>query len=277
MTDRRLQLALFALTGLGNAVLARLVQAGFAPDLLVTRAEPMPYPYEALPFIGDAASRVDVECLVDVEGEQKVLEYGAELLLVATYHRRIGANLASRCGAAINLHPSLLPHNRGPNPFFWAIRNGDQQAGVTAHLLTDRLDAGDICLQRAIPVHPDETQSTLRRRLSDLAAEIAVETVSAHAKDKLKFSVQPELGATAYPRVGEKERQLDFTNMAETVIRHVNALREWPLALFGDRRVLRVLDTKPPTSGVNPAAVLAIEGAVCCVRAADADMVLQLD
>jgi methionyl-tRNA formyltransferase len=277
MTDRRLPLALFALTGLGNAVLARLVEAGFAPDLVVTRAERMPYPYEAIPNIEEVAARAGVPCLVDTAGEQMLLERSATLLLVATYHRRIAAHLLSRCGMAINLHPSILPRNRGPTPFFWSIRNGDDQAGVTAHLLTDALDAGDICLQRSIQVDPEETQSTLRRRLGDLAADIAVAAVRKHAEKSLEFTAQAEREATTYPRIGEQQRQLDFAGTGATLVRHINALREWPLALFGERRVLRVLTTKPPTPGIAPATVLAMEGAVCRVRAADADMVLQLD
>lgn len=157
MTDRTFQLVLFALTGLGNAVLERLIETKQRPDLVVTRAEHTPYPYEPLPFIGDSAARAGVPCLIDTTGELEVMERGARLLLLATYHRRVGGNIAGKCDMVINLHPSLLPRNRGPNPFFWSILNGDSDSGVTAHALIDKLDAGDICLQRRIPIAPDET------------------------------------------------------------------------------------------------------------------------
>lgn len=277
MIDRAYQFVLFALTGLGNAVLERLIETGHAPDLIVTRAERGAYPYDALPFIGEVVSRAGLTFLIDKDGEQKLAAGGAELLLVATYHRRIGVGLTGKCKTTINLHPSILPRNRGSNPFFWSIRNGDSETGVTAHQLTEELDAGDICLQQRVPVCPDETQSTLRRKLGQVAAEMAVEIVRAHASGGLRFHPQCEADATSYPRVEDRQRELDLTASGAAVVRHINALRDWPLALFGGRRVVQALKVAPPSPGVNPATVLAMDGAVCRVRVADADLVLQLD
>jgi len=277
MTASKFSFVLFALTGLGNIVLKRLIDSQLAPDLVVTRAERMSYPYEQLPYIGDAASQSGVTCLVDVEGEKEVVRRGAELALIATYHRRIVGDVASQCGLAINLHPSILPRNRGASPFFWSIRNGDRDSGVTAHLLSERLDAGDICMQQSIPIVADETQSTLRRKLGVLAAEIAVKVVRAHSSRCLAFHPQFERDATSYPRLDDQRRQLNLTETGAAVVRHVNALRDWPLAMLGDRRVRQVLKVAPATAGALPAAMLAMEGTVCRVRAADTDLVLQLD
>jgi methionyl-tRNA formyltransferase len=277
MIDHQYRFVLFALTGLGNVVLERLIEAGHAPDLIVTRAERMPYPYDAIPFIGEVASRASVACLIDTDGENEVARRGAELLLIATYHRRVVAGLACKCRVAINLHPSILPRNRGPNPFFWSIRNGDSDTGVTAHLLAEELDAGDVCLQRRIPIGAEETQSTLRRKLGHLAADMAVKIVRTHAENGLRFDPQSEKDATSFPPVDDRQRQLDLTKSCAAVTRHINALREWPFALFDDRRVLHVLRVMPPTAGANPAAVLATGGAICRVRVADADLDLQLD
>ena len=84
------RLVLFALTGLGNQVFERLVADGLAPDLLVTRAERGPYPYEPLPFIGEVASRLGVPHRLDAAGEAMSLRKARPLLLTATYHRKIG-------------------------------------------------------------------------------------------------------------------------------------------------------------------------------------------
>ncbi|HSV23649.1 MAG TPA: formyltransferase family protein [Xanthobacteraceae bacterium] len=277
MTVPKFRFVLFALTGLGNIVLKRLIESQLAPDLVVTRAERMPYPYEPIPFIGDAASESGVSCLVDVEGEQEVVRRGAELLLIATYHRRVGSGVSSRCGVAINLHPSMLPRNRGASPFFWSIRNGDRDSGVTAHLLSERLDAGDIYLQQSVPIAADETQSTLRHKLGVLAAEVAVKVVRAHSSRSLAFHPQSEENATSYPRLDDQNRQLDLTETGAAVLRHVNALRDWPLALLGERGVRQVLEIAPATAGASPATMLTMDGTVCRVRTADADLVLQLD
>ena len=53
------------------------------------------------------------------------------------------------------MHDSLLPAYAGFSPLIWALINGEPEVGVTAHLMDDELDAGDIVLQRAVPVGPD--------------------------------------------------------------------------------------------------------------------------
>jgi methionyl-tRNA formyltransferase len=54
----------------------------------------------------------------------------------------------------------LLPLHRGPIPVSWAIRNGDDELGVTFHFMDADLDTGPIVAQRSFPlgefVEPDE-------------------------------------------------------------------------------------------------------------------------
>lgn len=60
----------------------------------------------------------------------------------------------------LNGHPSLLPRHRGPVPVAWAIREGDEQIGITFHRMDADLDTGPILAQRPIPlgeyVEPEE-------------------------------------------------------------------------------------------------------------------------
>jgi methionyl-tRNA formyltransferase len=52
----------------------------------------------------------------------------------------------------INGHPSLLPHHRGPVPVAWAIRDGDEEFGVTFHRMDAEFDTGPILAQKAAPL-----------------------------------------------------------------------------------------------------------------------------
>jgi methionyl-tRNA formyltransferase len=52
----------------------------------------------------------------------------------------------------LNGHPSLLPRHRGPIPVAWAIRNGDEEYGVTFHRMDAGLDTGAILAQRPLPI-----------------------------------------------------------------------------------------------------------------------------
>ncbi len=64
----------------------------------------------------------------------------------------------------INLHPSLLPYNRGQNPNVWSIIE-ETPAGATIHYVDEHLDTGDIIAQREVPVEPVDTGESLYRKL----------------------------------------------------------------------------------------------------------------
>src|SRR5690349_17433809 len=77
----------------------------------------------------------------------------------------------------INLHASLLPKYRGAAPIQWAIASGETVTGVTTMRIDAGLDTGDILLQKAIPIAPEDTAETLAPRLAAIGAELMVETL----------------------------------------------------------------------------------------------------
>jgi methionyl-tRNA formyltransferase len=58
---------------------------------------------------------------------------------------------------AINFHGSLLPRYRGRTPHVWAIINNEKETGITAHLITEGCDEGDIVYQEKITIEPEFT------------------------------------------------------------------------------------------------------------------------
>jgi len=72
----------------------------------------------------------------------------------------------------INTHPSLLPKYRGMAPDFWAIINGDKEAGLTVHFLDEGVDSGDIIIQGKVGVSSADTGFTLEEKLGELASEL---------------------------------------------------------------------------------------------------------
>lgn len=79
----------------------------------------------------------------------------------------------------INIHPALLPQNRGLFPYFWALANGDTETGVTVHRVDARFDTGDIIIQQALPIRPDDTVLSLARRSAETGADLLVQAVRA--------------------------------------------------------------------------------------------------
>ena len=76
-----------------------------------------------------------------------------------------------------NLHASLLPEYRGAAPINWAIMNGETETGVTTFFLTHDIDAGEIILQKRIPIHESDSAGILHDRLMHEGAELVLKTV----------------------------------------------------------------------------------------------------
>jgi len=64
----------------------------------------------------------------------------------------------------VNIHPSMLPHNRGAHPNFWSIVNRTP-SGVTIHYMDRDFDTGPIIAQDLVPIEPIDTGKSLYHRL----------------------------------------------------------------------------------------------------------------
>jgi folate-dependent phosphoribosylglycinamide formyltransferase PurN len=73
--------------------------------------------------------------------------------------------------AAINVHWGLLPRYGGIAPYFWVLRNGEAETGVTVHLMAPELDTGPILRQRRLAIGDDDTSLGLQLRLTEAGAE----------------------------------------------------------------------------------------------------------
>ncbi len=79
--------------------------------------------------------------------------YEPDLLCVACFSLFVPPSILSlpRSGC-LNVHPALLPVNRGPVPLFWTFREGHEYAGVTIHLMEEKMDSGAIVAQERFAV-----------------------------------------------------------------------------------------------------------------------------
>lgn len=75
----------------------------------------------------------------------------------------------------INLHPSLLPHNRGKSPNVWSIVEGTP-AGVTLHYMDEEFDTGEIIAQREVKTRFEDTGKDLHKRLERAQFELLADT-----------------------------------------------------------------------------------------------------
>jgi len=89
-----------------------------------------------------------------------------------------------------NLHASLLPNYRGAAPINWAIINGEEKTGVTTFFIDEKIDTGEIILQKEISIDKTETAGRLHDRLMVLGAKAVLETVALLQNDQVETKKQ---------------------------------------------------------------------------------------
>ncbi len=77
----------------------------------------------------------------------------------------------------LNLHGSILPDYRGVMPSFWVLANNEREAGSTLFFVNEKIDAGEVLVQRRFPVRADDTLDSFIRRSKRIGAEMVVEGV----------------------------------------------------------------------------------------------------
>lgn len=234
---RPARICLFALTGMGNAVVRALVAARMPPALVVTRPERDAFPHYDEGQLVQELDALGIPFGFEAKGEGLAREQNFDLVLAATYHRRIDPDLRDRAPWALNIHPSLLPAYKGPVPFYWVLRDGQARTGVTVHRLEDEMDSGDIVWQRAIEIAARETQGSLRRRLAELAGTAAVEVAGMVGSGRLHPLPVAAGPGSRQSRPDIRERTLDNRLTSAEVERRVRALSPHPGALYEGRRV----------------------------------------
>ncbi|MGZ4439071.1 MAG: methionyl-tRNA formyltransferase [Gaiellaceae bacterium] len=148
----------------------------------------------------------------------------------------------------LNGHPSLLPRHRGPLPVAWAIREGDEEIGITFHRMDAELDTGPILAQRPYALGELQPPETFYPELGLFVAEALTEALERLAAGD---EGTPQAEGGGYESFfAEEDAWLDLSRSAAEVHRLAWAWR-YAMALDGTRgallehdgRAVRVLAT----------------------------------
>jgi phosphoribosylglycinamide formyltransferase-1 len=173
LASTRAKVAIF-ISGAGSNM-AALIHASRLPDapyevVLVASNKPLASGLKLAQAEGIATFALSHKGMVrsehDAAMEQAAIDAGAEYIALAGYMRILSDEFAARwAGKMLNIHPSLLPKYKGLDTHQRAIDAGDDIAGVSVHLVTPELDAGDVLGQLEVTIHPDDTAETLAERV----------------------------------------------------------------------------------------------------------------
>lgn len=145
-------------------------------------------------------------------------ELAPDLIIVVAYGQILPQSILDlpRYGC-INIHASLLPEYRGAAPIQWCVLDGKTETGVTSMKMEAGLDTGDMLIKKSTPIGENETASELHDRLSEIGAEVLVETVKAVENGTLTAEKQDDSKSTYAKMITKEMSRLDFNESAEKV------------------------------------------------------------
>jgi methionyl-tRNA formyltransferase len=138
-----------------------------------------------------------------------------DLVVSVFYDKIIKAWFIERCTRIINLHNGPLPKYRGVSPINWALKNQEDEHGITIHEITPGIDDGPIIAQLKYSIYPeiDEVADVYKRSL-EYGWILFQQTIP--MLDRIRPHPQEHESATYYSRLDNSrlgERQ-SFTREA---------------------------------------------------------------
>ena len=162
--------------------------------------------------------------LRDEDVVRELLKIECDYIVVAAYGQILPLAILNHA-PCINLHASILPAYRGASPIQQTLLNNDRQTGVTAMLMEEGLDTGDILKIDTIDVSADMMLEALFDALTQTAISLTVDVLK-------NFSLyravkQNDAEATHCKKITKKDGEISFNN-AQDVYNKYRAFTPWP-------------------------------------------------
>jgi methionyl-tRNA formyltransferase len=202
----------------------------FLRPLLYTIAFWVPYP------VGLAKRRGLPIVFIDKMTEDELAplhKLDLDLLIIAGFGIIIKPPLIElpRIGC-VNCHSSLLPKHRGANPFGAVILADEKETGVTYHIVDPGIDTGDILLQAAFSINPDDNAMNVHHQASDVAAANLPDLLEQIERDGLVGTPQDDSQSSYDKKWTNEDLTIDWSKPAEYLARLVRAAFPYRLVRF---------------------------------------------
>lgn len=213
------------------------------------------------PPVKEAAGRAAVRVIQPVSAREEAFrlelaDLKPDLVVTVAYGQILPPQILTvpKLGC-INLHASLLPLYRGAAPIHRAVINGDPVTGASTMYMDEGMDTGDIILQAALPILPEDTTGDIHDRLAELGAHLLRDTVNLIAAGHAPRRPQDEKYATYAPRLSRADEKIFWDKSAMEVVNLIRGMNPWPGAYttFQDKEVKILRALRYPSPGKEPA------------------------
>jgi len=193
--------------------------------------------------------------LMDEEFINQIKGLKPDLIIVVAF-RKLPAEVFNipRHGT-INLHASLLPNYRGAAPINWCLMNGEIKTGVTTFYINEKIDQGDILLQKEIMIKNEDDFGSLYTKLSEVGAELVVKTVEGIFNNSLKPIKQNFIDDLKLaPKLNSENTRINWSRSTNDIIGQIKGLSPkpgaWTMIKNGENRfrmkILKAVKKKEP-------------------------------
>lgn len=161
--------------------------------------------------------------LDDKEFIEKLKEYNADLFLVIAFKKLPKVIWELPKKGTINLHTSLLPEYRGAAPINWVLINGENKTGVTTFFINEKIDQGDIILQKKINLDQNITAGQLHNLMINDGIEIVNKTINLIDKNDVQLIYQSK--KNEFKAAPMLNKELQKINWQKSIIEIHNKIR----------------------------------------------------
>jgi methionyl-tRNA formyltransferase len=213
-----------------------LIDANYTPVAVATgpdrprgRGQTMsPTPVKKVAQAAGIDTILQPESVKDPQFAEDVAALDPDVIVVVAFKILPPAVFTTATKGAFNLHGSLLPRYRGAAPINRAVMDGATETGVTTFFLKEKVDTGDLILQKRMPIGPNETAGEVHDRMMHLGAEAVVETVQQIEAGTVTTTPQDDAEATPAPKIHTEECEIPWANPAADVHNHIRGLSPYP-------------------------------------------------
>ncbi len=192
--------------------------------------------------------------LKDADFLSELRAFSADVQIVVAFRMLPEAVWRMPGMGTFNLHASLLPEYRGAAPINWAIINGETLTGVTTFFIDEKIDTGNVLLQRECGIGPEETAGELHDRLMELGAATVLETLDLIQIGEASPTAQDKSGDYKMaPKLNRENCRVDFSKTVAQVHNLVRGLNPYPAAwctfIDGERQMdVKIFEVSPLAS-----------------------------
>jgi methionyl-tRNA formyltransferase len=164
------------------------------------------------------------EKLKDNSTIEKIESLKPDFIIVAAFGQLLPKEILD-IAPCINLHASLLPQYRGASPVQQSLLNGDRYSGVTAMLMEEGLDSGDILGYRYFRIPDDMGLKSLMSQLSQDACRLTLDTIREF--DQIEPIGQIGANASYCKKIRKSDGEVELID-SKIIYNKYRAFEGWP-------------------------------------------------